>query len=142
MPDLRGFLDRFRPAGTPGRPTPVGVPADRAERAGAELAPVFASLAEAEVEAGRIRADAAAEAERRLEAARREAAALVEDARDRAPEVRAATAAAAVEAARARSAAAPAPDPEALVDTQVHARLPELLREALAEATVIVGNRS
>lgn len=68
----------------------MGVPADRAARPGAELAPVFAALAEAE--AGRIRADAMAEAERRLEAARRQAAALVEDARRRAPEVRAETA--------------------------------------------------
>jgi hypothetical protein len=137
MPDLRGFLDRFRPAGTPGRPTPVGVPADRAERAGAELAAVFASLADTGAEAERIRSEATAEAERRLEAARRQAATLIEDARGRAAGVRAATAAATVEAARSRTAAAPSSDPEALVN----ASLPGLLRQALAEAAVLVGRQ-
>ena len=68
MAGLRAVLFRFRPAGTPGAPTPGAVPGDRAAEADAELAPVLAELAElAELagvqdEAARIRAEGRARA--------------------------------------------------------------------------------
>ncbi len=81
MPDLRAFLARFRPSGTPGAPADAGVPADRAREQTAELEPVLATLADGEREAERIRAAADAAAVVRLREARTRADALVADAR-------------------------------------------------------------
>ncbi|GGY88812.1 hypothetical protein GCM10010300_36140 [Streptomyces olivaceoviridis] len=84
---LRDFLERFRPAGTPGA-SATGVPADRTAERTAELEPALARLADVQREAARIRAAAEREAEALRQNTAREAARLVEAARDHAPEVR------------------------------------------------------
>ena len=81
MPRSRDILQRFRPAGTPGAASNVGVPADRVAEIGAELAPVFSALADTQEQAAAIRAEAATEAERRRQVAVERAAALVAAAR-------------------------------------------------------------
>ena len=87
MPRSRDILQRFRPAGTPGAASHVGVPADRVAEIGSELAPVFDALAPAQARAAAIRADAATEAGRRRQVAVERAAALVATAhRDEAAE--------------------------------------------------------
>lgn len=58
MPRSRDFLDRFRPAGTPGAAAKTGVPADRVAELSAELEPILALLADAEREVDAIRAEA------------------------------------------------------------------------------------
>jgi hypothetical protein len=81
MPRSRDILQRFRPAGTPGAASNVGVPADRVAEIGAELAPVLSALAEAQEHAAAVRAGAAAEAEHRRQRAVERAAAVVAAAR-------------------------------------------------------------
>jgi len=88
-PIWRDFLYRYRPAGTPGAATQAGVPVDRTAEATAELAPVFALLADVEHEATAVRARGAEAARRRVEQARAQAAAIVAAAGDRADVVRA-----------------------------------------------------
>ncbi|MGW4435135.1 hypothetical protein ACWELO_05075 [Streptomyces sp. NPDC004596] len=84
---LRDFLERFRPAGTPGA-SATGVPADRAAERAAELQPAIDRLTDVQLEAARIRVAAEQRAEAlRLEASG-EAERLLADARERAPEVR------------------------------------------------------
>ena len=74
MPRVRDLLYRFRPSAAPGSATAAGVPADRARDLAAELAPVFAALADTErecaaiveaarTEAARVRTDGAARVE-------------------------------------------------------------------------------
>src|SRR5512135_1507062 len=53
MADLRDFLARFRPAGTPGAAR-AGVPADRPAELEAEVGPVLALLAGTDAECGRL----------------------------------------------------------------------------------------
>jgi hypothetical protein len=101
MSTIRDLLDRFRPAGTAGPAGAVGVPADRVTERSAELAPVFASLAEAQVAAARIRSDAAERAQSRRAAAAAAAELVVAEARQRVKAVRAEAAAAAHGAAHA-----------------------------------------
>ncbi|MEU2222885.1 hypothetical protein [Streptomyces sp. NPDC018347] len=84
---LRDFLERFRPAGTPGA-SASGVPADRAAERAAELEPALAGLADVQREAARIRAVAEQEAGALRRDTAREAARIVDAARERAPEVR------------------------------------------------------
>lgn len=67
MPKVRDFLDRFRPAGTPGAAGAVGVPADRQAGAEAELAPAFAVLAEIERHCTEVRERAQRQAARQTE---------------------------------------------------------------------------
>jgi len=76
MASLRRFLDRLRPVGIPGRSTPAGVPGDRVTAAEAELAPVFAALADTRRQVDAIIAGAATEATERVATARRYAVAL------------------------------------------------------------------
>jgi hypothetical protein len=71
MPQLRDFLGRFRPAGTPGAAARAGVPADPAGELAAEVGPVLALLD-----------GAAAGRDEVIAAARRDAAAIVAAARD------------------------------------------------------------
>jgi hypothetical protein len=71
MPQLRDFLDRFRPAGTPGAAARAGVPADPAGELAAEVGPVLALLE-----------GAAAARDEVIAAARHDAAAIVAGARD------------------------------------------------------------
>lgn len=67
MPGSRGFLDRFRASGTPGAPAGAGVPADRVAERDAELAAVLSHVDPYEDDARRIRAEAQARAEKRIE---------------------------------------------------------------------------
>lgn len=104
MSPVRDFLQRFRPAGTPGKAAAAGVPADRARDLAAELEPVFALLAEAEAERSRILAEAERDARQIRDTGHRRADDLVATAQRRAQGVRADAAAAAL--ARAETEAA------------------------------------
>jgi vacuolar-type H+-ATPase subunit H len=100
----RDFLERFRPAGTPGAAAAAGVPADRVAELETELAPVFDALACTEAEADRIRCAASAEAARRRERARQRARAIIAGAGEQAKVDRAAALADARRTADTRSA--------------------------------------
>jgi hypothetical protein len=93
MPQGRGFLERFRPVGTPGAAAARGVPADRVAELAAELAPVFDLLEPTQKQSVAIRAQADDEADRHRAAALEGAAAKVGAARRHAESERAATAA-------------------------------------------------
>lgn len=71
------FLDRFRPVGTPGAAGPPGVPTNEATGPAAELAPVFAALADELATDEQLVADARTAGSAHVDAARREAADLV-----------------------------------------------------------------
>jgi hypothetical protein len=90
---VRDLLTRFRPAGAPGPAGAAGVPADRRESAAAELAPVFATLAEVDGECDRLRREAVEQAAQRQKAAVEQARVLVARAREGAAAERAAAAA-------------------------------------------------
>jgi len=102
LPQLRDFLDRFRPAGAPGAAR-AGVPADRAGELASELEPVLAQLADTEAECRRIVADAEQEASRIAADARAQAAWLAADAQRRADAARDAAAERTLAAARAEA---------------------------------------
>ena len=87
------LLDRFRPVGAPGPAGPAGVPASDDEGPAAELIPVFEALDPDLDTARQLTADAEAEARKTVATARRQAAALVEQARLDSAAVRADTAA-------------------------------------------------
>jgi flagellar biosynthesis/type III secretory pathway protein FliH len=87
MPQLRDFLARFRPAGSPGAAR-AGVPADRSRELQAEVGPVLTLLDGTDVERERIIAQARREAEQITAAARAEAAAIAAAAAQRAEEAR------------------------------------------------------
>jgi hypothetical protein len=93
MPGVRDLLDRFRPAGAPGRAGAAGIPVDRQAVTVAELDPVFAALAPVTAECARLRRDAEREAARREAAAAELARALVARAREAVAADRAAAAA-------------------------------------------------
>lgn len=88
MPQLRDFLGRFRPAGSPGAPARAGAPADRTRELAAEVGPVLALLDGADDEGERIITQAKLDAERVTAAARAEAAAITADAGRRAQAAR------------------------------------------------------
>jgi hypothetical protein len=90
---IRDLLSRFRPAGAPGPAGAAGVPADRRQAVAAELAPLFAALAEVEAECERLRRDARQAAAAREAAAAEQARVMVARARDDAAAERAAAAA-------------------------------------------------
>jgi hypothetical protein len=93
MPQWRDFLERFRPAGTPGAAARGGVPADRTADTAAELAQLFLILDDVAAEAARIRRGAVEQADViRLDAGR-QAAEIVADARAQAEAARAEAAA-------------------------------------------------
>jgi hypothetical protein len=102
VPQWRDFLERFRPAGTPGAAARPGVPADRSADAAAELTPLLVLLDDTQDEAQRIRREAADRAEEIRRAAQRQANQIVARARAEAEVVRAQT------EAKARTAAAAA----------------------------------
>lgn len=134
MPDLRDFLTRFRPVGTPGAAMARGVPADRVAEREAELAPVLALLAETQQDAERVRRAADEQAERQRMRAREQADAIVTEAKRRAEAERAAAAArvsrlAADEHRRAEITAA---QRAARVRAIAAQRLPGMLDQALA----------
>lgn len=84
---LRDFLERFRPAGTPGA-SATGIPADRMAERAAELEPALARLTDVQQQVARIRAAAQEAAEVLRQNAVREAEHLLAVAREQAPEVR------------------------------------------------------
>lgn len=126
---VRDFLQRFRPAGAPGAATRAGVPADRVAELTAELAPVFALLAEVEAEAAGIRQEAVALAEARRAEAARTADRLVAEARLQAQAARAAafTAARAHASVAAAATVAGAEEEADRVHQRAAARLPRLV---------------
>ena len=104
MPQLRDFLDRFRPAGAPGAAARAAVPVDRSGALVAELVPVLALLDGVDAECRRIVAQAHREAERITGAAREEAADQLGDADRRARAAREQTVQEVLSAARAEAA--------------------------------------
>ncbi|MFF5313297.1 hypothetical protein [Streptomyces massasporeus] len=105
MTGFRDFLARFRPAVSPGRAAPGGVPADRSAELRAELTPPLALLEQAEAEARTVRERAAAAAASDLREAERQAEVIVAEAREEAGEVRARTAEQVLRAAQDEAAA-------------------------------------
>lgn len=106
MPQLRDFLDRFRPAGAPGAAARAAVPVDRRGELEAELGPVLALLDSVDAECAHMVAQARYEAARITAAAREEAAAQLRDADRRAAAVRAEAVQEAQAAARGEAAGA------------------------------------
>jgi vacuolar-type H+-ATPase subunit H len=77
MPQLRDFLSRFRPAGTPGAAARAGVPMDPARELAAEVGPVLTLLDSTQGECERIVGEARRDADAIMAAARAEAAAII-----------------------------------------------------------------
>ncbi|WP_405522559.1 hypothetical protein OG426_05040 [Streptomyces canus] len=92
MTGFRDFLTRFRPAASPGRAAPGGVPADRSAELRAELTPPLALLEQAEAEARSVREQADASATARRREAEGQAETIVAAAHEEARQVRARTA--------------------------------------------------
>ena len=126
--EWRQFLGRFRPAAVPGPAAAAGVPVDRRVEAAAELAPVFALLAEVESEIAMITADGAERARRIRRDADRTSATMVVDAEAAARRIRA-TAAGGDGGAAEQAVDGGAPGVDALL---VAARMPALVERALA----------
>ncbi|HTS96154.1 MAG TPA: hypothetical protein VMI33_06000 [Streptosporangiaceae bacterium] len=101
LPQTRDFLDRFRPAGSPGAASRTGVPADRAAERISELEPVLALLADTNAECDRIAAAARRDAALIAAEASRQAARIAADAQRRALQAREAAVEQALTAARA-----------------------------------------
>lgn len=137
---LRDFLERFRPAGTPGA-SATGVPADRTAERTAELEPALAQLTDVQQEAARIRASADEAAAAGRQAAAREAAELVTAARERAPEVRRQAAEPVLQEARREADALRAAGDRAAsaVRERARKRMPELVDRAVADALRLAG---
>jgi vacuolar-type H+-ATPase subunit H len=90
MASVHDILRRFRFHGVPGAPKGFGVPADRAAEAESELRPLFALLASDEAAAGEFLSAARREAQRRRGAADAQAKAILAQAHEAAPSLRAA----------------------------------------------------
>ncbi|MFG2859180.1 hypothetical protein [Streptomyces sioyaensis] len=129
MAGFRDFLMRFRPAGSPGRAAPGGVPADRSAELSAELEPSLTSLERTEAEARAIREQAASRASETRRGAERQAAEIVERAHARAHDLRAESADRVRRAAEAEAAEllASAERDAAVVRRRADARMPVLL---------------
>jgi hypothetical protein len=106
LPQFRDFLARFRPAGSPGAASRVGVAADRAREVSTELEPVLALLAATHAECARIITEAGQDARQLEEEAREQAAVAAAEARRRAAVARAAAADEVLAAARHQAATA------------------------------------
>ena len=89
MPQWRDFLERFRPAGTPGAAAQGGVPADRTADMATELEPVFMLLGDVHAAAARIIRRAAEQADEIRQDAGRQAAEIVARAQAQAETARA-----------------------------------------------------
>lgn len=126
--EWRQFLGRFRPAAVPGPAASAGVPADRRVEAAAELAPVFALLADVETEIATITADGAERARRIRGDAEGTAAAMAAAAESTARPIRAAAAGSDGRGAEQAVDVAPAVDGRLVAQ-----RLPALVERALAE---------
>ncbi|SDN50066.1 hypothetical protein SAMN04487981_105259 [Streptomyces sp. cf386] len=122
MTGFRDFLTRFRPAASPGRAAPSGVPADRSAELRAELAPPLALLEQAEAEARTVRKRAEAAAAVRRQRAERQAEAIVAAARAEADRVRERAAEEALRVAEGEAAALLAEAEREAVDVRDRAR--------------------
>jgi hypothetical protein len=148
VPGVHDFLDRFRPAGAPGTASGAGVPIDRRANAAAELAPVFAALADTERECAGLRDEAARDAARWADEAARQASALVARATVSAAAERAEAAARGRRRVRVETAgivASAAEDAEA-VRRDFELLLPDLVVRVVgrvrADLVTLVGDRS
>lgn len=134
MTGFRDFLTRFRPAASPGRAAPSGVPADRIAELRAELTPSLALLEQTEAQARSVRerADAAA-ASARAEA-EEQAGTIVAAAHEEARQVRARTAEQVLRAADGEAAAllAEAEREAVAVRDRAGSRTPALVDRVLA----------
>lgn len=137
MPELRDFLDRFRPAGAPGAAARASVPADRDRELADELTPVLALLDGTHDECARILALATDEAGRVIAAARTRAAAIMTDADEQASAARDAAERALVDAARAQAAlaVADARQEAARINGLAESRIPALTEYAIRQIT-------
>ena len=139
------FLERFRPAGSPGAAAAVGVPADRPSELAVELEPVFGELSGVEAQARRIREQASFDADQICCEAKEKAHILVESARKEIEDVRAAAMASAGERAQqvSQAALAAADLDAAAVRSRASDRLPAYVDRALDLArNVLTGERS
>ncbi|MGW2613484.1 hypothetical protein [Streptomyces sp. NPDC001500] len=134
MTGFRDFLTRFRPAASPGRAAPSGVPADRSAELRAELAPPLALLEQTEAEARSIRERAAAAAASRRREAEVRAGTIVAAAHEEARQVRARTAEQVLRAADGEAAAllAEAEREAVAVRDRAGSRTPALVDRVLA----------
>jgi regulator of protease activity HflC (stomatin/prohibitin superfamily) len=103
MPQFHDFLARFRPVGSPGAASRVGVAVDRAGELSRELGPVLTMLAATQAECERIAAQAARDARQIMDEARERAAAVAAEAAARADAARTDAAGETVAAARAQA---------------------------------------
>lgn len=103
MPQFHDFLARFRPVGSPGAASRVGVAVDRAGELSRELEPVLAMLAATHAEYERIATQAARDARQIMDEARERAAAVAAEAGARADAARTDAAEETVAAARAQA---------------------------------------
>lgn len=140
MLTLRGFLERFRPAGTPGAAAQRGVPADRTADLTAELEPVLVLLDDAESTAASIRQAAVADAARRHAEAAQEADAIVARARADADTARAEVAGRVRREAQDEASAAMAASERrvTLLRARVTARMPVYVDRVVDEVRVLV----
>ncbi|MGW6542066.1 hypothetical protein ACWGBH_04300 [Streptomyces massasporeus] len=134
MTGFRDFLTRFRPAASPGRAAPSGVPADRSAELRAELTPPLALLEQAEAQARAVREQAEADAASRRREAEGRAEAMVAAARAEAGRVRARTAEQVLRAAEGTAAAllAEADREAVVVRDRARSRVPALADRVLA----------
>lgn len=134
MTGFRDFLTRFRPAASPGRAAPTGVPADRSAELRAELAPPLSLFERTEAEARSVREQAAETAASRRREAERQAEAVVAKAREEARRVRARAAEQVLRTAESRAAAllAEADREAAAVQDRAGDRMPGLVDRAVA----------
>ncbi|MET9848345.1 hypothetical protein ACFZC6_38045 [Streptomyces ossamyceticus] len=134
MTGLRDFLTRFRPAASPGRAAPSGVPADRSAELRAELAPPLALLEQAESDARTVREQADDAAASLRHEAERQAEATVVAARAEARRVQARTAEQVLRAAEGEAAAllAEAEREAVAVRDRARSRTPALADRVLA----------
>jgi len=131
---FRDFLTRFRPAASPGRAAPTGVPADRAAELSAELAPPLALFERTQAEARSVREQAAEASASRRHEAERQAEALVAAARHEARGVRTRTAEQVLRAAESRAVSllAEADREAAALHGRARDRMPVLAGRAVA----------
>ncbi|MEV6294935.1 hypothetical protein AB0M41_31910 [Streptomyces sp. NPDC051896] len=132
---LRDFLERFRPAGTPGA-SATGVPADRMAERAAELEPALARLTDVQQQVARIRAAAEETAEALRRNAEQEAEHLLANAWEQAPEVRRQAAEPLLREARQEADAlrAAADRTASAIRERARERMPHLVDLAVADA--------
>ncbi|MBF6299016.1 hypothetical protein IU459_15900 [Nocardia amamiensis] len=143
MRPWRDFLERFRPAGTPGAAVLRGIPADRAHDIAGELEPVLALLDHTQAHAERIRADAVDRARERRDDARRRSEEIIAAARDSVESIRVdALTHARMEAAAERADQAEAASAEIeQMRARVSARLPGYVERVLAEVRAMADGK-